>query len=145
MVRGARCPHPGEPGTVMNQWPIWVLACLGLCGCQPPGPVSDEPCPSPSPCYDEDFETRLLRGPGTLVREAAYRRLWPGCPETIQVMARMRPVVFKAVRPDNEPDNDADPSDWACDPPEAPLLRAGRDREGRQLVRADRPLAGHGN
>jgi hypothetical protein len=125
----------------MNRFPIWVLACIALCGCQsasgPAGPMSDEPCPSPSPCYDSDFDARLLLGPGTLVAEAVYRQLWPGCPATIQVMARMRPVVYKAVRPDNEPPTDSDPSDWACDPPEPPLLRAGRNREWRRLVRVD--------
>jgi hypothetical protein len=39
-------------------------------------------------------------------------------------MARRRAIVFRAARPDNEPTDDSDPSDWECDPPEAPLLRA---------------------
>jgi hypothetical protein len=60
-------------------------------------------------------------------------------------MARLRPIVFQAVRPDAEPETDPDPSDWVCDPPEDPLLRAGRDRERQHFVQLGDPPASRGN
>jgi len=41
-------------------------------------------------------------------------------------MALVRPIVFHAVKPGEEPETDPDPSDFVCDSPEAPLLRAWR-------------------
>jgi hypothetical protein len=125
----------------MNRWPISVLACVVLCGCQltagPAAPVSNMDCPTPSPCDDSSSESWMpaKSAPVAVVALAAYKPFWPGCPTTLQVMARPapRPIAFKAVRPE-EPETAPDPSDWVCDPPEAPLLRAGRQPVGQGLA-----------
>jgi hypothetical protein len=98
--------------------------------------MSDVNCPSYNPCDDPDPEARLPLGPvpGPVVTLAAWHPLWPGCPSTLQVMARLRPIAFQAVRPDEAPETAPDPSDWVCDPPEAPLLRAGRGRPDQDLA-----------
>jgi hypothetical protein len=116
----------------MNRWPIWVLACLALCGCQSgPASVSNEPCPNINPCDDTD--SRLLPPgfllPGTtpvpVAALATGLPLWPGCPTTLQVMATPHRIAVHAVRPSETPETTApDPSDWVCEGPEAPLMRA---------------------
>jgi hypothetical protein len=113
----------------MNRRLIWFLAGLALCGCQMGGgPVSDD-CPSPNPCDDLGQQGRLPLSPSPLpTTPAAWRPLWPGCPSTLQVMARPSPIVFRTVRPEEAPETAPDPFDWVCEPPEAPLLRAGRQR-----------------
>jgi hypothetical protein len=119
----------------MNRWPLWLLACLLQCGChaagRPPAPMSYEPCPSPGPCDDPDQDAWFPPGPfrGSTATLADNQRLIPGCPATLQVMARPHPIVFQAVTPEAEPDTDPDPADLVCDPREAPLLRA----EGQRL------------
>jgi hypothetical protein len=132
----------------MNRWPIWVLACLAFGGCQTgPASVSNEPCPNINPCDDTDSRLRppaplspprLPPGP-TPVPVAAFASglpLWPGCPTTLQVMATPHRITFHAVRPSEEPETtDPDPSDWVCEEPEAPLLRAGRAPEHDLAVR----------
>jgi hypothetical protein len=115
----------------MNRRPIWVPLCLALCGCQtiggPVAPVLDD-CPNISPCDDDpDTDARLLLShtPGPVVIQADWRPPLPGCPTTLQVMARLHR---------DEPDETApDPSDYVCEPPEAPLLRA--------RLRSDKDLA----
>ena len=124
----------------MNRRLIWVLAYLVLSGCQtasePAAPVSDVDCPSPSPCDDTDPEARLPVGPGLgpIVTPTAYHPLSPLCPPTTQVAAWVRSIAFPFVRPANEPETTPDPSDYDCDPPEAPLLRAARPHPNRNLV-----------
>ena len=129
----------------MNRRLIWVLAYLVLSGCQtasePPAPVSNVDCPSPSPCDDTDPEAWLPVGPGLgppvlgpIVTPTAYHPLSPLCPPTTQVAARLRSIAFPSVRPANEPETTPDPSDYDCDPPEAPLLRAARPHPNRNLV-----------
>jgi hypothetical protein len=116
----------------MNRRLIWVLACLVLCGCQtasePAAPVSDVDCPSPRPCDDTDPQAWLPVGPalGPVLTPTAYHPLSPLCPPTTQVVVWLRSIAFPSVRPPNEPQNWHDPSDYDCDPPEAPLLRASR-------------------
>ena len=109
----------------MDRWLIWWLIGVGLCGCQMGrGPVSVD-CPALDPCDDSARVVRpLLAEPGVTL--AAARPLWPGCPASLQVMAQPHPIVFRAVRPEDEPERAPDPSDWVCEGPEAPLLRAGR-------------------
>jgi hypothetical protein len=99
-------------------------------------PVSSADCPQPTLCDDPESDSLLLQAPGSGSRvvQAAWRPIFPGCPTTLQVKAQMRHIAFKAVRPDQEPDTDTDPSDWGCDPPEAPLLRAWRWRPDRDLA-----------
>ena len=106
--------------------------CLALGGCQTgPASVSNEPCPNINPCDDTD--SRLLpaaptRRPATVpvaARLTAGLPLWPGCPATLQVMAPPRPIAFQSVHPVETPKTTgSDPSDWVCEGPEAPLLRA---------------------
>jgi len=116
----------------MNRWRIWVLACLAICGCQtgdlPVAPVSEDPCPSLGPCDEPDSDAWLLPGPAParVAALVADQPLFPGCPKTLQVMAQPHPIVFQAVRLDEQPDTAPDPSDLVCDPPEAPLQRAER-------------------
>jgi hypothetical protein len=133
-VRG---PYRGKPGTAMNPWLICLLAGLALCGCQAAGgPVSDD-CPSPNPCDDPGQESWRLPGtiPGRAATLAAWQPLWPGCPSTLQVMARPHPIVFRAVRPDEVvPDRASDPSDWDCELPEEPLLRADGSHPGKDVA-----------
>lgn len=125
----------------MNRWPIiWLLGCLALCGCQASGRVAPrtDDCPSFNPCDDPDTDARLLGKPTPgmpVVTPVAYQPLWPGCPATLHVMARLRPVSFHAVRPGENPEPASDPSDWVCDPPEAPLLRAGRRPDNELTAR----------
>jgi hypothetical protein len=69
-----------------------------------------------------------------MVVRTAYRPLFPGCPNTLQVKAQLRGIAFHAVRPDAEPETGDDPSDWDCDAPEAPLLRAWRWLPDRNLA-----------
>jgi hypothetical protein len=122
----------------MFRWPIPVLLALTLCACQAgsgvPAPrAADAPCPQFGPCDDPDQESWLPPGPatGAEVRFADYHPMFSTCPQTLQVMrslnrALRHPIVFKAVRPDGDPDTDTDPGDWTCDAPDAPLLRADR-------------------
>jgi len=120
----------------MNRWPIWFLAGLALCGCQiAGGPVSTD-CPSPNPCDDPGQEARLLLGqaPQPVATLVAWRTLWPGCPSTLQAMVRGHPIVFQTVRPEEAPETAPDPSDWVCEPPEAPLMRAGRQRPDHDVA-----------
>lgn len=132
-------PRPGFRCLVMSRWPIWVLACLALCGCQTAGgpiaPVSSVDCPQPTLCDDPESDS-LLQAPATgpLVIKTAWRPLFPGCPTTLQVKARLHPIAFNAVRPEVAPETGNDPSDWDCDPPEAPLLRAWRWRPEQDLA-----------
>jgi hypothetical protein len=112
----------------MSRWPIWALACAALCGCQVAS-LSLDDCPAPTLCEDPGSDARLLPGPGPrpLVRQADYRPLKPGCPSTLQVLARVHRIAFQAIRPEEEaPDDASDPSDFVCTPPEAPLMRAER-------------------
>ena len=125
----------------MHRWPIRLLICVALYGCatvnRPPTPVSDVDCPTPSPCDDPDQDALLRPGPKfrPAALQVAYRPLWPGCPTTLQVMARLHSIAFQAVRPsDEDADAPSDPSDWTCDPPDAPLLRAGRFRPDQNLA-----------
>jgi hypothetical protein len=124
----------------MNRRLIWVLTCLVLCGCQTASeraaPVSDVDCPSPGPCDDTDPEARLPVGPalGPLVTPAAYHPLSPLCPPTTQFATWLRSITFPYVRRADEPGITHDPSDYDCDPPEAPLLRAWRPRSGGNLA-----------
>jgi hypothetical protein len=117
----------------MNRWLIWLLIGVGLCGCQMGGgPVSDD-CPAPDPCDDTSQAAQpLFAAPGVTL--AAGRPLWPGCPSTLQVMARPYPIVFRAVRPEEPPETDPDPSDWVCGAPDAPLLRAGTRRTNQAVA-----------
>jgi hypothetical protein len=120
----------------MNRWPILALACFGLCGCQAGGigaPLSNVDCPSPNPCDDPDSDALL--GPGPLTVRVAYQPLKPGCPSTLQVMARLRPVAFQATRSRTAPDeSDPDQYDSVCAPPDPPLLRAGHWPPGRTFA-----------
>ena len=120
----------------MRKWPIWVLPCLVfVCGCQtgvrPAVPMTDMPCPSPNPCDDPDTDAllRLDPGHGRPVAIAEYQPLKPGCPTTLQVHAWLRPIGFPAARPD---EFEQDWSDWVCEEPEAPLLRAAIDGPAQQ-------------
>jgi hypothetical protein len=112
-------------GSVMNRWLIRLLAGIALCGCQAGGrPVSTD-CPEPDPCGDTGHDARpLFTMPEVTLATAPP--LWPGCPSTLQVLARPHAIVFRAIRPTEEPETAADPSDWVCEGPEAPLLRARR-------------------
>jgi len=119
----------------MKKWLIWVLACHILCGCQasggPADPMTDEDCPSPHACDDPDTDARLPLGPfqrqGVTVAE--YKPMKPGCPSTLQVMAsRSWPIAF-GLRAGTVPETAPDPSDFFCEPPEAPLQRAGPRRQ----------------
>ena len=128
----------------MTRWPILLLTYLSLASCQmaggPSAPLSDTDCPGPHPCDDPDADSRLLFGPIQRLPAtvAEYRPLKPGCPTTLQVMAWLRPIAFHAARPDAAADTPSnDPSDFTCGPPEAPLLRAGRDREQKRLIQTD--------
>jgi hypothetical protein len=123
----------------MNRWPILALICLALCGCQSAGGVSEEPCPSNNLCGDTDTDTdtesRLLPGPAghPMVARAEYQLL-PGCPSSLQVMAWTHPIVYRAVRPDDAPEEPAsDQSDSSCEGPEPALMRASRRRD-RELA-----------
>jgi hypothetical protein len=124
----------------MSRWPIRILVCVALCGCQsaqgPDGSRSDADCPTLSPCDDPSSESLLPPGSDLkpAVTQAAWHPIWPGCPTTLQVMARLHPIAFRAVRPLAAPEPDTDPSDWVCDPPEVPLLRAGRWRPDQNLA-----------
>ncbi len=120
----------------MNRSPILVLACLALFGCQTNTSMSDDPCPSPHPCDDPTTEAwrRLGPPPAAVVTQAVYRPLKPGCPSTLQVMARPRPVVYHAVSPEEAPDADPDPADLVCDDPDLPLQRADWRRPDRDLA-----------
>ena len=87
-----------------------------------------EDCPTLSPCDEAGLEVWPLPPPlaapvGTFV---ASRPLWPGCPSTLQAIARSHPIAFRAVRPHDEHETVPDPSDWVCEPPEPPLLRVDR-------------------
>lgn len=118
----------------MHRWPIWALACIALCGCQMAGGVSDTPCPSNNPCDDSDPEALGPARP-SLVRLAVYELL-PGCPSTIQVMARPRRIVYQAVHPDEAPEEPAtEPDDSVCEGPEPGLLRASRRPSQNLAVR----------
>src|SRR5580658_7956972 len=117
----------------MSRWPIRMLACLALCGCQTAElPVSSADCPQPTLCDDPESDALLLQRPAVV--QTAWQPLFPGCPTTLQVKARLRHIAFKAVRPDQEPDTDTDPSDSGCDPPEAPLLRTWRWRRDQDIA-----------
>jgi hypothetical protein len=115
----------------MNRWLIWLLTSIALGGCQAGGrPVSTD-CPQPDPCS----ATREGARPLFAAREVTLADalpLWPGCPSTLQVLARPHPIVFRAVT--EEPQTAADPSDWVCESPEAPLLRARRG-SGQDVAR----------
>jgi hypothetical protein len=106
------------------------LLCFALCGCQAwLAGKSDDSCPANIGCDEPSNDTRLIPGnagrPKVVVAE--YRPLWPGCPGSLQVMARLHPIVFQAARGDPEsPATVDDPSDWVCEPPEPSLMRAGR-------------------
>ena len=124
----------------MHRWPIWVLACTALCGCQA-GLTRDDSCPYLILCEDPGSDAMLRMGSpplGSTSRRVVTRAAWqpprPGCPTSLQVMPRPAQIVFHAVKPDEAPDAPSDPSDWACEPPEAPLLRAGTWRSGRHLA-----------
>jgi hypothetical protein len=118
----------------MHRWLIWLLAGISLCGCQVGGGPVLVDCPSPDPCDDTGQEAPpLFAAPA--VTFAAARPLWPGCPSTLQVMARPHPIVFRAIRPDDEPETAPEPSDWVCDGPDAPLLRAGRWAPAQDVAR----------
>ena len=68
-----------------------------------------------------------------MVLQAEYELL-PGCPSSLQVMARPHPIVYQAVRPDKTPeDPSTDPSDSVCEGPEPGLMRASR-RPDRELA-----------
>jgi hypothetical protein len=120
----------------MKRWPILALVCFGLCGCQAGrigASMSNLDCPSPNPCDDPDSEALLGTGPTTI--KVAYRPLKPGCPSTLQVMARLHPVAFQATRPRTAPEeSDPDQYESVCAPPDAPLLRAGPWHLGRTLA-----------
>jgi hypothetical protein len=124
----------------MTRWLIWFWIGLALCGCHVAGraaaPTSNTDCPAPDPCDDAGSDSQMIPayGPVPTVRLAEKHPLWPGCPASLQVMARLHPIAFHAVRPDETPDSDTDPSDWFCDPPEAPLLRAGPLRPARDVA-----------
>jgi hypothetical protein len=115
----------------MNRWLIWLLAGIALCGCQMRGGAASEDCPAPDPC---DETGQVVRPLFTATLTAA-RPLWPGCPSTLQGMARPHPIVFRAVRPEDEPETAPDPSDWVCEGPEAPLLRTRRGGAGQDVAR----------
>lgn len=118
----------------MNRRLIWLSIGVGLGGCQMGGSHVLEDCPSPDPCDDTGQVVRpLFAAPAPAL--AAARPLWPGCPSTLQVMARPHPIVFRAIRPGEEPETAPDPSDWVCEGPEAPLLRARRGGSGQDVVR----------
>jgi hypothetical protein len=119
----------------MNPWLIWLLAGCVLCGCQAAGgPVSDD-CPSPNPCDDPGQQALQPRPVATPeVAQVAWKPLWPGCPSTLQVMAQPTPIVFHAVRPEDQPEAAPDPSDWVCELPEAPLQRAGAQRTNQVVT-----------
>ena len=129
----------------MSRRLIWVLAYLVLSGCQtasePAAPVSDVDCPSPSPCDDTDPEARLPVRPGLgspglgqIVTSTAYHPLSPLCPPTTQVAAWLRSIAFPSIGPANERETAPDPSDYDCDPPEDPLLRARRSHPDQNLA-----------
>jgi len=121
----------------MKRRPIWVLVCLASVGCQTvPASVSNDPCPNIDPCDDTD--SRLLPPDPTgmpapapvAARLTAGLPLWPGCPATLQVMAAPHSIDFHAFRPGEAPETTGpDPSDWVCEGPEAPLMRAARRPE----------------
>jgi hypothetical protein len=67
---------------------------------------------------------------------AAYHPLFLGCPATMQVMARPRPIALTSG-PRDAPSTSSDPSDLVCDPPEAPLLRAMRRHQDGNLASRD--------
>jgi hypothetical protein len=126
----------------MTKWPIPVLLCLALCACQVgPGAAvpraAEEPCPQLSPCDDPDDESWLLPGrfSGAVATLADYHPMFSTCPQTLQVkasggVALRHPVVFKAVRPDENSDTETDQGEWACGAPDAPLQRVDRQRGG---------------
>jgi hypothetical protein len=117
----------------MNRRLIWLLVVVGLCACQTGGgPVSSD-CPSLNPCDEAGQDVRPLFA-APVVTLATAMPLWPGCPSTLQVMARPHPIVFRAVRPDEEPETAPDPSDWVCEMPEAPLLRTDWPRSGQAVA-----------
>jgi hypothetical protein len=121
----------------MNRWPMLALVCLALCGCQSAGGVSEEPCPSNSLCGDPDADTESRALPGPVGRPMVLRaeyQLLPGCPSSLQVMARPHRIVYQAVRPDDTPEEPStDPSDSVCEGPEPGLMRASR-RPDRELA-----------
>jgi hypothetical protein len=120
----------------MTRWPILVVTSLALCGCQTGGGQAargSDDCPAPTLCGDPDPEAALPLGAAS-GQFAVWRPLFPGCPSTLQVMARPHPIVYRAVRPLEAPQTGGDPSDWVCDPPEAPLLRAMRWRSDQDLA-----------
>ena len=126
LVRDVRRPAfiSSKAGTVMQRWLIWLPVGVVLCGCQARGSVSDD-CPTLSPCDEAGLEVwPSVRMPvETLV---ASKPLWPGCPPTLQVIARPHPIAYRAIRPAPEQEAVPDPSDWVCEAPEAPLLRVDR-------------------
>src|SRR5580704_13897674 len=102
---------PAKPGAVMNRWPIWILV-LALCGCQAPDAGrSDADCPTPSLCGDPDSDARLAPAPPTSL--ANWAPVWPGCPTTLQVMARAHPIVFHTIGPAPEPATAPDDAEWS--------------------------------
>jgi hypothetical protein len=126
--RGHDRSSRNQPGGVMNRRALCMSLSLALAGCQSlfgPSAASDDSCPANVACDDDD--TDAWSGPGPALHLADYQPLRPGCPTTHQVMARLHPIVFSAVRPDGESNSAPDdPSDWACEPPEPQLLRAQR-------------------
>ena len=132
-LRAVRCPSPGKPGTTMNWWLIWSVIGVVLCGCQTGGRSASDDCPAPSPC-DEAGQERWPLFTVPVATFAVARPLWPGCPSTLQVMARPFPIVFRAVRPDDEAEPAPDSADWHCELPEAPLLRADRRHPGQDVA-----------
>jgi hypothetical protein len=122
----------------MTQWPIWVLLCLALCGCQTAAHALDDSCPSPTLCDDPDSEAHVRPGPAIapLVTLAAYRPLFPGCPTTLQVMARpnQHQIVYRAARPREVPETAPDLSNDDCAPLEAPLRSTSHRPAERDLA-----------
>lgn len=119
------------PGTVMKQWLIRVVVCLAVCGCQAGGRQTLDDCASPSACDEDDQGWLLAPGnrSGLAANMVASPGWLPGCPASLQVMAQPHPIVYRAYRPDEEPDTTSDPADWVCEAPEAPLLRADRQQD----------------
>jgi hypothetical protein len=119
----------------MSRWLIWLLIGIALCACQTRGNSALGDCPDAlGPC-DEAGKERSPRFAAPVVALAATKPLWPGCPSTLQVMAPLHRIVFHAVRPQEQPDTSPDnPSDWVCEAPEAPLLRAGLHSQGQLAV-----------
>lgn len=113
-----------KPETVMRRWLIWLPIGFALCACQTSGGTALDDCPTFDPCAAAGQPPFAA----PMQALAAATPLWPGCPVTLEVMAPLHPIVFRAVRPEYEPDAASDPSDWICPPPDDPLQRAGRQR-----------------